>query len=94
MRKTTTLFALGLCLSGGAFAQTWNQIYTYDVQEPVWDKPRSAVSADNIVMVGMETNEAEENLNAARMEVRIGQPLVTTFNLPLWDLTETTISTL
>ena len=55
MKKTTTLFALGLCLSGGAFAQTWNQIYTYDVQEPVWDEPRVAVSADNIIMVGMET---------------------------------------
>ncbi len=51
---TLTLFTM-LTLVLTSQAQTWTPLYTYPIQDAVWDQPRVDVSADDVIIVSMET---------------------------------------
>ena len=52
--KMLSLMSL-LMISFTLSSQTWTAIYDYPIQDLVWDQPRVAVSADDKIVVGIET---------------------------------------
>lgn len=55
MKKITLILSAITMLAISSQAQTWTPLYTYPIQDAVWDQPRVDVSADDVIIVSMET---------------------------------------